>query len=99
MHLIRISGSTEPMRLLGEVEGLDFERASATRLEGDRWRVSGYATDAALQELGERGLSVEPVAAQEELSEQQDVLFSKLDADTAAALRAAEPGDEDEDAS
>lgn len=98
MHLIRISGRTEPMRLLGEVEGLDFERASATRLHDDRWRVSGYATDAALKELEERGLSVEPVAGNDELSEQQDVLFSKLEAD-AAALRAAEPGDEDGDAS
>ena len=48
MQLIRIAGPTEPMRRLAEIEGLDFERTSARRLDDDRWQVSGYATDDAL---------------------------------------------------
>jgi 8-oxo-dGTP diphosphatase len=43
------------MRRLGDVDGLDFERTSARRLGEDRWQVSGYASDAALAALRERG--------------------------------------------
>ncbi len=78
MQLIRISGPTEPMRRLGEVDGLDFERTSARRLDEDRWQVSGYASDDALAALDERGLDVELVLAAEELAEQRRTLFSRL---------------------
>jgi hypothetical protein len=71
------------MRRLGEVAGLDFERTSARRLDDDRWQVSGYASDEALSTLRERGLEVEAVVEREELAEERDVLFTKLDADRA----------------
>ncbi|HWC26503.1 MAG TPA: hypothetical protein VG474_07965 [Solirubrobacteraceae bacterium] len=78
MQLIRIAGPTEPMRRLGEVAGLDFERTSARRIDDDRWQVAGYATDAAVAALVERGLEVERVVASEELAEQRRELFSRL---------------------
>jgi hypothetical protein len=83
VQLVRITGPTEPMRRLGEVAGLDFERTSARRIADDRWQVSGYATDEALAALGERGLEVEPVVEREELDEQRSVLFEKLADDQA----------------
>ena len=83
MQLVRIAGPTEPMRRLGEVSGLDFERTSARRLEDDRWQVSGYASDEALATLRERGLDVEAVVETDELAEQRDVLFTRLDAEHA----------------
>ena len=83
MQLVRIAGPTEPMRRLGEVAGLDFERTSARRLDDDRWQVSGYASDEALATLRERGLDVESVVETAELSEQRSALFSKLDDDHA----------------
>ena len=83
MHLVRIAGPTEPMRRLGEVAGLDFERTSARRIDEDRWQVSGYASEDALASLRERGLEVETVVEREELSEQRSALFAKLDADHA----------------
>ena len=83
MQLVRIAGPTEPMRRLGEVAGLQFERTSARRLDEDRWQVSGYASDEALATLRERGLDVESVVEAAELSEQRSALFSKLDADRA----------------
>ena len=83
VQLVRIAGPTEPMRRLGEVAGLDFERTSARRVDDDRWQVSGYASEAARATLRERGLEVEAVVAREELSEQRSVLFEKLDDDHA----------------
>lgn len=83
MQLVRIAGPTEPMRRLGEIAGLDFERTSARRLDEDRWQVSGYASDDALATLRERGLEVEAVVERDDLSGQRDVLYSKLDQDRA----------------
>lgn len=88
MQLIRIAGPTEPMRRLAEVDGLDFERASARRLDDDRWQVSGYATDEAIAGLRDRGLQVEAVVDSDDLTEQRDVLFTRLDADRAREARA-----------
>ena len=79
MHLVRIAGPTEPMRRLGDVAGLDFERTSARRIDDDRWQVSGYASDEALATLRERGLEIEPVVEPEELGEQRSVLYDRLD--------------------
>ncbi len=83
MQLIRIAGPTEPMRRLAEVEGLDFERTSARRLDDDRWQVSGYATDAACAALRERGLDVEAVVEAQALEEQRKVLYARLQAEQA----------------
>jgi hypothetical protein len=83
VQLIRIAGPTEPMRRLAEVEGLDFERTSARRLNDDRWQVSGYATDDALVTLRERGLDVETVVDAQALEEQRQVLFTRLQAEQA----------------
>ena len=83
VQLVRIVGPTEPMRRLGEVAGLDFERTSARRLDEDRWQVSGYATDEALTTLRERGLEVQSVVERDELTRERDVLFTKLEADHA----------------
>jgi hypothetical protein len=71
------------MRRLAEVDGLNVERTSARRLEGDRWQVAGYATDDAVAALRERGLDVEAVVGPEALDEQQRVLFSQLQANQA----------------
>lgn len=88
MQLVRIAGPTEPMRRLGEVAGLDFERTSARRLDEDRWQVSGYASDEALATLRERGLEVEAVVEPAELDEQRSALFAKLDDDHAREAQA-----------
>lgn len=69
------------MRALGEVVGLDFERTSATRLDDDRWQVSGYATDEALAEVRSRGLSVESVIDPEALEAQRSELYSQIQRD------------------
>ncbi len=81
MQLVRIAGPTEPMRRLGDVAGLDFERTSARRVDEDRWQVSGYASEEALATLRERGLEIEAVVEREELSEQRSALYEKLDDD------------------
>ena len=83
MQLVRIAGPTEPMRRLGEVAGLDFERTSARRLDDERWQVSGYASDEAMAALRERGLEVEAMIEREDLAGQRDVLYAKLDDDRA----------------
>ena len=87
MQLIRIAGPTEPMRRLAEIEGLDFERTSARRLDDDRWQVSGYATDDALAALRERGLDIDTVVEAEALEQQRQVLFTRLEAEQAREAR------------
>jgi len=69
------------MRCLGEVEGLDFERTSANRIDEDTWQVSGYATDEALAELQTRGLTTELVAASETVAEERRTLFAQITRD------------------
>lgn len=81
MQLVRIAGPTEAMRRLGEVEGLDFERTSASRLDDDTWQVAGYATDEALAALAERGLSTELVVPAGALAEQREALFASIERD------------------
>ena len=81
MQLVRIAGPTVAMRALGEVEGLDLERSSASRLDDDTWQVAGYATDEALAELEQRGLSSELIAAPDELASERDELFSQITRD------------------
>lgn len=79
MHqLIRIAGPTEPMRLLGQIAGLQFERTSATRLDDERWQVSGYADDDALAEIEARGLTVESVLDAETVARQRAELYAQL---------------------
>lgn len=77
------------MRRLAEVDGLDFERTSARRLDADRWQVSGYATDAALDALRDRGLEVEAVIEREELAQEREVLFARLEVEQAREADAA----------
>jgi hypothetical protein len=81
MQLVRIAGPTAAMRLLGEVQGLDFERTSAGRLDEDTWQVAGYATDEALAELKARGLSTTLVVASDALSAQRAELFAQITRD------------------
>jgi hypothetical protein len=78
MQLVRVAGPADAMRRLGDVEGLDFERTSARRLDDERWQVSGYATDDALAELATRGLSVEPVVEADELEAQRRDLYREI---------------------
>ncbi len=80
-QLVRIAGPTAQMRALGEVQGLDFERSSANRIDDETWQVAGYATDEALAELASRGLSTELIAAGETLSAERDELFSNITRD------------------
>jgi hypothetical protein len=81
MQLVRIAGPTAAMRLLGEVQGLDFERTSAARVDEDTWQVAGYATDEALAELQTRGLSTALVVASDTLSAQRAELFAQITRD------------------
>ena len=83
MRAVRVAGPTEPMRRLGEVAGLDFERTSARRLDEDRWEVAGYATDEALAAVRERGLDVEEVVEPAALAEQRPALYARLQAQSA----------------
>jgi hypothetical protein len=78
MQLVRIAGPTEEMRRIGDVEGLHFERTSATKLGDDTWQVAGYASDEALQELHARGLRTELVVAAERLQEERSMLFASI---------------------
>jgi murein tripeptide amidase MpaA len=78
MQLVRIAGPTAQMRRLGEVDGLQFQPASATRVEEDTWQVSGYATDEVLAELGARGLSTEVLADTGQVADQNATLFAQL---------------------
>ena len=78
MQLVRIAGPTEEMRRIGDVEGLHFERTSATKLGDDTWQVAGYASDEALEELRGRGLRTELVVAAERLQEERSMLFASI---------------------
>jgi len=81
MQLVRIAGPTDIMRRLGEVEGLDFERTSATRIDDDTWQVAGYATDAALTEIEARGLQAELVVPADRLDDDRRTLFAQISRD------------------
>jgi hypothetical protein len=81
MQLVRIAGPTDAMRRLAEVDGLDFERTSASRLDDDTWQVAGYATDEALAEIERRGLTAELVVGAAELSEQRATVFAAITRD------------------
>jgi hypothetical protein len=81
MQLVRIAGPTEAMLRLHEVDGLDFERTSANRLDDDTWQVAGYATDEALAELETRGLQTELVVPSEKLEEERATLFASITRD------------------
>jgi hypothetical protein len=96
MQLVRIAGPTEAMLRLADVEGLDFERTSANRLDEDTWQVAGYATDEALAELDARGLQTELVVPAEQVAEERRTLFAAITRDEGDA-----PGDAptDDDAS
>ena len=78
MQLVRIAGPTEAMLRLAEVEGLDFERTSASRLDDDTWQVAGYATDEALTELKTRGLQAELVVPAEQVAEERTTLYAAI---------------------
>jgi hypothetical protein len=80
VQLIRIAGPAAALRRLAEVEGLQFERTSARQIDGDRWQVSGYASDGAVATLEARGLDVEAQIEPHELEDQRKVLFDRLDA-------------------
>jgi hypothetical protein len=69
------------MRRLGDVEGLHFERTSASRLDDDTWQVAGYATDEALEELRARGLSTELVVPADKLAQERETLFASITRD------------------
>ena len=84
MQLVRIAGPTEAMLRLADVEGLDFERTSASRLDDDTWQVAGYATDEALAELETRGLSTELVVPAEKVEEDRQVLYAAISEDPEA---------------
>ena len=96
MQLVRIAGSTEEMRRLGDVEGLHFERSSASRLGDDTWQVAGYATDEALTGLRERGLEVELVVASEQLAQERETLFASITRDEDAPPAADAGASQDE---
>lgn len=81
MQLVRIAGPTEEMRRLGDVDGLHFERSSATRLDDDTWQVAGYASDEALAELRGRGLRAELVVASDELAQERETLYAAITRD------------------
>jgi hypothetical protein len=88
MQLVRIAGPTEAMLRLADVEGLDFERTSANRLDEDTWQVAGYATDEALAELDARGLQTELVVPAEQVAAERRTLFAAITRDEGDA-----PGD------
>ena len=96
MQLVRIAGPTDAMRRLGEVEGLEFERTSANRLDDDTWQVAGYATDEALAEVGRRGLEAELVVPAEKVAEERATLYAAITRDEAGehATGDAPAGDE-----
>ena len=81
MQLVRIAGPTAEMRRLGDVEGLDFERTSATRLDDDTWQIAGYATDEALEEVRSRGLDAELVVPADQLAQERETLFASIERD------------------
>ena len=78
MQLVRIAGPTAQMRRLAEVEGLQFQPASATLIDEDTWQVSGYATDEVLAELESRGLSAEILADADQVADQNATVFAQL---------------------
>jgi len=78
MQLVRIAGPTDAMRRLSEVEGLDFERTSANRIDDETWQVSGYATDEALAEIESRGLETQLVVPAARVAEERRVLFAAI---------------------
>ena len=79
MQLVRIAGPAEPMRRLAEVEGLEFERTSATRLGGRHLaRVGLRHRRGARRSCAGAGLSVELVVEAAQLDEQRATLFASI---------------------
>jgi hypothetical protein len=95
MQLVRIAGPTDAMRRLQEVDGLQFERTSANRLDDDTWQVAGYATDDALAELKTRGLTTELVVPPEKLAEEREVLYAAITRDEDGPDGGGDPGPDD----
>ena len=57
MNIVRINVSTTALKTLSDIDELSLTRASLIPLGNDRWRISGYATDAAIEAV--RGLGAE----------------------------------------
>jgi hypothetical protein len=68
MALIRLEGSTELMRGLGDIDGLTLMAATTEQLGPDRWRVGGYASDEAAETLRARGATVLVVMTTDEVT-------------------------------
>ncbi len=61
MNLVRIRGSADVLRALGDIPGLFIETETAHPEEGGGWNVSAHATDAAITEAQTRGATVDVI--------------------------------------
>ena len=72
MNIVRISTSTAVLKTLWDIDDLSLTRASLAPLGTDRWRISGYATDAAIEAVRGRGAEVDVLFPADERLAQLD---------------------------
>ena len=58
MNLVRISASAAVLRELPEIADLELRRSSVVPLEDDRYQISAYASDEAIEQARARGAEV-----------------------------------------
>ncbi len=83
--LVAIAGTSAQLRGLTNIEGLHLAHHSDTRTGPDRFRVSGYATAAARDEIDARGASVEVLETEEEVAGRLDLAYAGADDDEPVA--------------
>jgi hypothetical protein len=78
-QIVWVSGPENVVRGLLDVDGLDIAIHSVSELpSGDR-RVAAYATDAAVDAVQQRGLTVEVVVNAAALADQTETLFGQIE--------------------
>lgn len=79
LALIEIQGTAAQLRSLTGIDELHIAPASSARLGPDRWRVSGYASPAAQDEVQTRGATVEVLETEEQVQAHLDEAYEGID--------------------
>jgi|tagenome__1003787_1003787.scaffolds.fasta_scaffold19603831_2 hypothetical protein len=78
ISIIWISGQEDILRGLRDIDGLDIKISSGRTLDSGARRVTAYATDAAIVQVQNRGLTVEVVVDGVTLANQTEALFAQI---------------------
>jgi hypothetical protein len=77
-HLIRVEGTAERLREIGDLEGVNFHSASIREAGPTRYLIHGVATDSGISELRAMGLDVEVVEDAAARAERIDAMAQQI---------------------